>query len=456
MKTALCIAGELRSFNFSSWANILDAQHIPFLSIDDAQQKTFAPIPESHVVQTPCVNKYACSDRNRYNHVSLYCMALRIRKCKDVIDTFEKKHSIRFLRVIRMRPDFVFSANFQWPPHSNSIISWDDQFLVIPREMWNDYSYAVEVAYRTCFTSAEWNRVCGTHGDATTVKCCPMRMVELIKPTLRIRDCGFIDQQGCNLRGITIARHRDKRVNIAVCVAGQLRTLHYTINNIKNIIYQTKATAFLSISDSSTLVAPKLWSNITNSISPRGRLGEQQFEVLTWCASMISHYEETHATRFSWIVRLRTDGWYNFDWSRSEWFSPSTDLRVLYTTHCMLGAHDFHNPKGFDCKAMHPQQNGCVSDQFGIMTRNIMEYYFRRIPYGSGKTDYAGNVLTHESPPECWLSHAMKEARATQVALQVSKTPDMRNTFTKINWGPLRKPSTTDDTKFYMVFPMSF
>eukprot|EP00966_Prymnesium_polylepis_P176067 4075179-Prymnesium_polylepis.1 len=192
-----------------------------------------------------------------------------------------------------------------------------------------------------------------------------------------------------------------------------------------------------------------------------------QAYTLSKCLPLIEAHEESTCTSFSWIIRLRTDGWYNFRWNASSWLPPrNPSERYVYVTHCMGNANllEFqYNKKAVTCTDRFPSQSGCASDQFAVVSRGAARAYFvtflRKMLDTGQIRDYANVTLSRSAPPECVLSSALARHNVQQRALQVSASPDMRDPVVKLNWGPVK---SEDDLKrarrkpmLFMRFPLS-
>eukprot|EP00966_Prymnesium_polylepis_P251948 5824811-Prymnesium_polylepis.1 len=137
----------------------------------------------------------------------------------------------------------------------------------------------------------------------------------------------------------------------AACVAGELRTLRFTLHHIRRVIGEANATAFLAAHGQvdDDLLADPLWANwsVTQKLLPTLRAGTMQAYTLSKCLPLVEGHEESTCTTFSWIIRLRTDGWYNFHWNGSSWWPPRNPHTVVYVTHCMgkqQEGSDLHGP----------------------------------------------------------------------------------------------------------------
>jgi len=167
--------------------------------------------------------------------------------------------------------------------------------------------------------------------------------------------------------------------------------------------------------------------------------------TLKQCAFMITKYEIKIRKRFEWIIRLRTDGFYYFQWSTdSNWKAKQN---VIFTTHCMNSQHDFNNPKGASCS----KKSKCLSDQFAIMSRDVMNFYFD----GFYESQHLNNIPIAN---ECIL--ASKLHNVSFKSLCVSTSANMSNSKLQINWGPIRYPKTINipsniQSKYFIRFPLS-
>jgi hypothetical protein len=204
----------------------------------------------------------------------------------------------------------------------------------------------------------------------------------------------------------------------AACVAGELRTLRFTLHHIRRVIREANATAFLAAHGhvDDDLLADPLWANwsVTQKLLPTLRAGTMQAYTLSKCLPLVEGHEESTCTTFSWIIRLRTDGWYNFHWNGSSWWPPRNPHTVVYVTHCMGSANilDFqNNKKAVTCTDRYPHQSGCASDQFAVISRGVARAYFvtflRKMLDTGQIRDYANVTLSTSAPPECVLSSAL-------------------------------------------------
>lgn len=164
--------------------------------------------------------------------------------------------------------------------------------------------------------------------------------------------------------------------------------------------------------------------------------------TLQQCYTLIQAYERRSRIQFSYIIRLRTDGFYNFRWTdTSDWsYTPN----LIFTTHCMKSYSEFRNKNYHHCS----KTSQCLSDQFAVMSRNVADEYFNGF-FATMHNDSHALVL----PQECLMAKTLK--RVMWKSLCVSKSALMSEPELKLNWGPLRSNAKLPAGTHYMTFPQS-
>lgn len=244
---------------------------------------------------------------------------------------------------------------------------------------------------------------------------------------------------------------------VCMCVSGPERTLSHTLPLMKSMRASLDAQAdlrsimflagFGTFQDD--LWNDRVWDDKRTTyaqtrleLASPGRLSYAR--TLQQCHTMIETYEIRHGLRFAYVLRLRTDGLYNFRWTHTSDWSYRPNL--IFTTHCMRSHHDFSNPNHFHCSR---SSSECLSDQFAVMSRDVASHYFNGF-HDTMRTDSKALV----QPQECLL--AKKLRNVTWRSLCVSDQVDMTDPTLKINWGPLRSVrQQVPGRTYYMTFPQS-
>ena len=167
---------------------------------------------------------------------------------------------------------------------------------------------------------------------------------------------------------------------VAICVAGEVPRIYAEVEEtmLRNVIAPLgeAADTFFAVCGSFARPLRVLHAGLRHvPRSTSSSRAQRMASTLSHCYPLMEAAESRLGYKYGWVVRLRTDGLYTFTWGvGSVWSPPPPSHRVVYTTHCQTSDKHFIDN---DCKPSLPwREQGCLSDQFAVMSRAAAEPYF--------------------------------------------------------------------------------
>lgn len=222
--TAVCVAGQLRSFLYAEVQRTMAAHlHKPgyeyLLALDQpietrAPELLLGPIAgcDDQTDKPPPPGLGNCS-AGTGTHFGLYRMGVRIAACEPLLVAAERGRGEAYEYVMRVRPDFRYLAPFPSAAAllgvggaggTRDIVMFDDQLAVAKREHVHTLFGNAELAYSTCADSTAWSAACGRAvRKGPRVPCCPFFLVLALGQNagraqpLRALRCALLGRSGC-------------------------------------------------------------------------------------------------------------------------------------------------------------------------------------------------------------------------------------------------------------------
>ena len=220
--------------------------------------------------------------------------------------------------------------------------------------------------------------------------------------------------------------------SIAVCLAGQQRTLSTVWTNIFDAMvrplqpdvdlfavvkldaHHSRATSILT-QHAVRLVYRKSLDNLIGLTSH------------TPCYQMIQDHEQTRARLYQWVLRVRTDIAYG---SRMPSHLPKINgaQRTVWVEFC---GPDASNNKPSTCPRTNKDGTfGCAKDTWALMTRAASRVYFDAHMLNNDKGCKHDRVGKYKSSPECRLGCALHRSNVTVHTLRIERKIVRQHTTT--------------------------
>lgn len=208
-------------------------------------------------------------------------------------------------------------------------------------------------------------------------------------------------REWCRCTGLAMAK-------LALCIAGEVRTFEHVKNRMWESVRALRADPFFAIADASSgQFRPWPFRPVdvvlVNTSHVDNRRKSYMAHTLHHCGRIIVATEIRRDQTYKWIIRMRTDTYYLFDWQQVHRMPPQTfAVWSNYIGGCSTdAAHERH----------------CINDEWNIVPRWALEpFFFRFYEEYDAAHPFAGSL---SRCPECLLGLCLWKHGFERVAYSV-------------------------------------